>query len=77
MVQLVEGNAVLLDIDSGEYFTLNEVGGRVWDLCDGSRSVSSIAEILGEEYDVDMATAVRDAGDLLERLAEAGLVVAS
>jgi Coenzyme PQQ synthesis protein D (PqqD) len=75
MVQQVEGSAVLLDVDSGEYFTLNEVGGRVWDLCDGSRSVSSIAEALSAEYDVDATTALRDAGELLQTLAGAGLVV--
>ena len=75
MVQQVEGSAVLLDIDSGEYFTLNEVGGRVWDLCDGSRSVSSIAEALSAEYDVDSSTALQDTGDLLRSLAGSGLVV--
>jgi len=43
MMQQVEGDSVLLDIDSGEYFSLNEVGGRVWELCDGPRSIDSIA----------------------------------
>ena len=71
MVQQVEGSSVLLDIDSGEYFTLNEVGGRVWDLCDGSRSVASIAEALSAEYEVEEAVLRADAmeclGDLLNR----------
>jgi hypothetical protein len=75
MVQQVEGSSVLLDIDSGEYFALNEVGGRVWDLCDGSHSVASIAAALSAEYDVDTSTALRDADELLESLAGAGLVV--
>jgi hypothetical protein len=75
MAQRVEGSAVLLDIDSGEYFTLNEVGGRVWDLCDGSRSVASIAEELSAEYEVDVTTALLDADELLQSLAGAGLVV--
>jgi Coenzyme PQQ synthesis protein D (PqqD) len=74
MVQQVEGSSVLLDIDSGEYFTLNEVGGRVWDLCDGARTVASIAEVLSTEYEVDAATALRDADELLQSLAGAGLV---
>jgi hypothetical protein len=75
MVQQVEGSSVLLDIDSGQYFALNEVGGRVWDLCDGSRSVTNIAEVLCDEYDVDATTALRDASELLSSLAGAGLVV--
>jgi len=75
MAQQVEGESVLLDIDSGEYFSLNEVGGRVWDLCDGTRTVSSIVGVLCDEFDVDQSTAVGDTNDLLETLAGAGLVV--
>ena len=75
MMQEVEGQSVLLDIDSGEYFSLNEVGGRVWELCDGSRSVAVIAEVLCAEYDVPPETAIADARELLESLAGAGLVV--
>lgn len=75
MMQEVEGESVLLDIDSGEYFSLNEVGGRVWELCDGSRSVAAIGEVLCTEYDVPPETAIADARELLESLAGAGLVV--
>ncbi len=75
MMQQVEGNTVLLDIDSGEYFSLNEVGGRMWALCDGSRSVSSIAEVISAEFEVDQSDAFVDACELLQSLAGAGLVV--
>jgi hypothetical protein len=75
MMQRVEGDSVLLDIESGEYFSLNEVGGRVWELCDGNRSVAAIAEVICAEYDVPSETAVGDACELLESLAGAGLVV--
>jgi hypothetical protein len=74
MMQQVEGDSVLLDIDSGEYYSLNEVGGRVWDLCDGTRSVASIADTLCSEYDVTQQQALRDASELLEGLTGAGLV---
>ncbi len=75
MMQQVEGDSVLLDIDTGEYFALNEVGGRVWELCDGTRSVESIADAICDEYDVERATAMSDADELLAGLAGAGLVV--
>jgi Coenzyme PQQ synthesis protein D (PqqD) len=61
MVQQVEGDSVLLDIDNGEYFSLNEVGSRVWELCDGTRSLASIAEMICTEYDVQPSTALSDA----------------
>ena len=75
MTQQVEGDAVLLDIDSGEYFSLNEVGGMVWELCDGSRSVEDVAELISSEFDVDTSAALSDAIELLESLVGAGLVV--
>jgi Coenzyme PQQ synthesis protein D (PqqD) len=75
MSQQVEGDAVLLDIESGEYFALNDVGGLVWDLCDGSRSVADVAELISAEFEVDKSTALTDALELLENLAGVGLVI--
>jgi Coenzyme PQQ synthesis protein D (PqqD) len=74
MMQQVEGDSVLLDIDSGEYYSLNEVGGRIWELCDGTRTVGAIAEVLCAEYDVTRDTALSDARELLASFADAGLV---
>jgi hypothetical protein len=40
---------VLLNLDSGQYYDLNEVGTRVWELCDGVRTASEIACTISEE----------------------------
>jgi hypothetical protein len=74
IVQQVEGQAVLLDIDSGEYFSLNEVGGIVWELCDGSHSLGSMVEAVCEQYDAEPAVVLSDVGELLEGLSGAGLI---
>ena len=76
IVQQVEGDSVLLDIDSGEYFTLNEVGGRVWELCDGADTVDAIVETICAGYDADRGTVTTDVHALFDALAGAGLVVA-
>jgi hypothetical protein len=65
---------ILLTPDSGEYFTLNEVGGRIWELADGSRSVAEIAGLLVDEYDAPLEEIQADAMDVLGELAEAQLV---
>ncbi len=75
VVQQVEGESVLLDIDSGEYFSLNSVGGRVWELADGTHSVGAIIDTICAEYDVDPEIASRDTGELIDNLAGVGLVV--
>ena len=65
---------ILLTPASGEYFTLNEVGGRIWELADGSRSVAEIAGVLVDEYDAPLEEIQADAMDVLGELAEAQLV---
>lgn len=74
-MQEVEHQAVLLDIESGEYFALNDVGKRVWDLCDGTRTVAQVADAVCAEYDVAPDTAFDDTDALLENLVGAGLVI--
>lgn len=76
-MQQVEDQAVLLDIESGQYFALNEVGKRVWDLCDGTRTVAQVANSICSGYDVMEEVALSDTSALLEALAGVGLVSTS
>lgn len=64
---------VLLDVDSGLYFSLDEVGYRIWSLCDG-RTVGEIVDAICGEYDVDRARVESDALDLLRELSAEALV---
>jgi hypothetical protein len=73
--QEAAGTVVLLDVEDGRYFALDEVGGRVWDLCDGNRTVSEIAALIGEEYDAPAETIERDLAELMSDLANEELVV--
>ena len=72
--QEAAGTVVLLDLEDGRYFALDEVGGRVWDLCDGSRTVSEIAAMIGEEYDAPADAIERDLAELMSDLANEELV---
>ena len=65
---------ILLDPDSGAYFTLDEVGARVWELCDGTRAVDEIAAILATEYDAPQDAISADIEELIEDLAGEKLV---
>ena len=69
LVERIEEETVLLDLDSGLYFALNEVGARVWELCDGERSLDEIVAVVTNEYDVEPDTARADVTELLEQLA--------
>jgi pyrroloquinoline quinone biosynthesis protein D len=65
--RVVEGKALIVVIDNKQLHTLNEVGTRVWELCDG-RSLDQIAEAMVGEFEVDKPTALRDVQRFVEQL---------
>lgn len=75
LTQRAEETVVLLDVESGEYYALNDVGGRVWELCDGTRSVAEIVAALIEEYDAPAASITVDVMELLGELTRERLLV--
>ena len=73
--QRASTSLVLLDIESGEYYSLNEVGDRVWELCDGSRSIRAVIAEISREYDASEDVIATDVTELLEELVGANLLV--
>ena len=67
---------VLLDVVGGTYFSLNEVGGRVWSLCDGTRTLADMVAVICEEYDAPFEIVTTDLVELLTSMADDNLVVA-
>ena len=72
--RVLDGEAVLLDLKSGTYFGLNEVGSEVWELLGSGASVGEIRDQLLELFDVDRDTVIRDLEALVAQLEERGLV---
>ena len=66
---------VLLDIDSGKYFSSNDVGARVWELTDGARSVSAIIGAVAAEYDVEFDVIQADVMELVDEMARESLLL--
>lgn len=66
---------MMMDIDSGNYFDIDSVGGRIWALLESPSAFDQLCETLCAEYDVE-ATACRDeTADFIGELADKGLVV--
>ena len=55
-------------------YTLNEIGGAIWRLIDGTRTVDQIADVICDEYDVSPEEAAKDVLDLLVSLEAQGLI---
>lgn len=68
--RLVDDEAVLVLPHTGKVKVLNKVGGRIWELSDGKRSVKEIACIIHQEYKVTLEVAEADTLAFLKELAE-------
>ncbi|WP_259075479.1 PqqD family peptide modification chaperone [Salinibacter ruber] len=71
----VDGENVVLDLESGVYYGLNPVGTQVWNRIQEPVSIGQIVTDLTSEYDVDYERCFDDVVSLLEDLAENGLIV--
>jgi len=73
--QEVEGEMVLLDLESARYYVLDDVGTRIWQLLTEHEDVEQVVSSMLAEFDVDEATLRADLDALLDRLKASGLVV--
>jgi hypothetical protein len=67
-------SALLLDPDSGNYFSLTDVGARIWELCDGRHTLDEIVEALAAEYDAPLEVIEADMRELVDELTAEGLL---
>lgn len=75
----VAGETIIVPIknrrgDLHSIFTLNAVGSVIWDLIDGRKSISEIAEAVSQTHEVTVEVAEKDTTEFLSALEEAGLI---
>ena len=74
MGELVDGELVLLNMDSGEYFGLNATGTRIWALLAEHGDLDLVHEAMVRKYAVDPKRLRSDLEELIADLERAGLV---
>ena len=70
----LDGEKVMMNLDKGQYFMMNEVGSRIWELIEGNTSIVNIIETLTNEYQVDEETCENTVMEFLGRLKNADLI---
>lgn len=68
------GEEVILDLDSGIYYGLNEVGASIWKLIQEPKSVGEIKQAIMDEYEVQPERCETSILRLLNELAERNLI---
>ena len=77
LFQELNGEGVLLNLKSGVYFGLDQVGTRVWQLLEKHTVLSEILEAVVAEYDVPQERCARDLVALIADLERHDLVTLS
>jgi len=65
---------MLVNLQTGAAFKLNQVGAAVWKRLDGSNDAAAIVAELAKDYRVELATLQLDVDALLRDLQQQGLV---
>ncbi len=73
MFQEVKNESVILDLESGEYFTLDAIGTRMLQLFRAEPNTHTVAITITEEYEVGFEQAHTDLIALLDKMVSHGL----
>ncbi len=73
--EMEAGTAVLLDMETHRYFSLNESGAFIWNKLSTGTPVADVASLVAERYSLDHAKAQRDVDNLISELSKAGLLL--
>jgi hypothetical protein len=71
----VDGELVILDLESGIYFGLDAVGSRFWALAAEGASIAAACDAMFQEYNVDAASLESDICSLARELEQRKLIV--
>ncbi len=71
----LEDETMILNIDDGHYYVLNETASTIWDLCDGKRTLGDIISALCSHYNVTTEAAQASVARPMNDLVQVHLIV--
>jgi len=72
--EIVDEQAVIINLNAGTYVSLNETGSFLWQQLDGETTLGSVAQALAEAYGVDASITGPDVLTLAQDLHNEGLL---
>lgn len=73
--QIVADEAILIHLNTGVYYSLNDVGTAFWNLMDGQRTIGECADAVAAEYDAPRDVVLIDLLELAAELAAEDLAL--
>jgi hypothetical protein len=71
---MIDDEVVMLSLKNGEYYALNSVASRIWEIIEERKAVKEITDVLMEEFEVDEATCLKDTLECLYDFREKELI---
>jgi len=72
--RVVDGEALIVDLHSGDYFSLNPIATDIWERLHVGEEPAEIVADIAAKHGIDTATVAADVDDLLAQLRDARLV---
>jgi hypothetical protein len=66
--KVIDGEAIIINLATSIYYSMDGVGSRIWELLTAGRGVESIIASLCDEYDVSEQKCRTDVCSLIEKL---------
>lgn len=73
--EVIDGEAVMINLSDGTYYTMDGVGSEVWLLIERGCSLEAIAGSLAARHGVEEARVLDEVGEVVDALLSAGLVI--
>ena len=70
----IDDEIVIMNLASGDFFSLKDSGAAIWDLLDGTRNRAAVLAALTSEFDAEPADMASDVDAFLGELRAGGLI---
>ena len=70
----MDDEIVMMSIEKGEYFGIDAIGSRIWEMLEGEKSIGEICAGLCASYDVDESVCRQDVIRFLENMHERNII---
>jgi hypothetical protein len=73
--ETIDGEAVIINLDSGNYYSLVEAGSFIWSLVEKGASASEVQQVVQQSYQGNATEIDRGVEELLAQLQQENLIV--
>src|SRR5262245_27102009 len=75
--KVLDGEAIIINLANGNYYSMDKVGGLIWQMIEGKHSLEEMIAAISAGYDASREQAQADVEHVIEDLLRENLVVSS